>query len=646
MVKMSNQVGSKSKLKQRSFLLTPAIFLIGCGSGTARQEGSGNSQDNGTSITLDEFTTTIKEGIISNIPDTIGIEETVHENFYEAFTEFEPRVPMAQSYLILEYDDNPLTQFEPITYLEQDQLNLPIIEQSYAESYLSVSKKITHYASWSGNETLDALLLGSDIYPSKTDQVWTGIGNENVISFSFVDRDQSLLDEAAYGYVYSGGDQPINVVYNNEIGNFTDIQKDAIRTAFSEYEKYLDIKFVEVVEENSTVGTIRVGLSLTELDDIVAFALQPGSYWSSSGDIWLFKDAANDNLTPGESWYYYAFLHELGHALGLKHPHEAMRSNELILSAELDAVNYTLMSYNEPEWGWYYHRHEAIWTISNGPQVLDILSLQYIYGANEDFNSENTVYEFSPGLAASFTIWDGGGIDIFDFSLMEIGLNVSLKPGSYSTVPVRHWHPTDNIGIAYETIIENAIGSKADDTIIGNDYDNFISGHTGNDILYGEAGNDTFDWHENSRSGADIFVGGAGSDTYYVTFDDQVVEEYSNGFDTIILLDNHDFVIPDNVEQVIIDHNQGTLVIGNALDNVFFGGSGADVFTGGLGADIFLIQANMGHDIFTDFDEEQGDRILFAEIPLASSYNKTAAGFILDFGVEGSLTVNYADWIA
>ncbi|MDS0824574.1 M10 family metallopeptidase C-terminal domain-containing protein, partial [Proteus mirabilis] len=42
-----------------------------------------------------------------------------------------------------------------------------------------------------------------------------------------------------------------------------------------------------------------------------------------------------------------------------------------------------------------------------------------------------------------------------------------------------------NISIAYNTIIENAIGGKGDDTLIGNPFDNNLIGGDGNDLFYG-----------------------------------------------------------------------------------------------------------------------------------------------------------------
>jgi serralysin len=59
----------------------------------------------------------------------------------------------------------------------------------------------------------------------------------------------------------------------------------------------------------------------------------------------------------------------------------------------------------------------------------------------------------------------------------------------------------DNISIAYNTIIENAVGSNERDLLLGNAAPNLLSGLAGDDVLDG-------------RSGADTLLGGAGADNF------------------------------------------------------------------------------------------------------------------------------------
>ena len=99
---------------------------------------------------------------------------------------------------------------------------------------------------------------------------------------------------------------------------------------------------------DQTPGQIRI--AFTDVDaqvdkDVDGYAYQPpngggaGNPWS--GDIWM------DYRLNGGQFYEQGggllMLHELGHALGLKHPFE----NGATLPAEFDNLRYTVMSYTD-----------------------------------------------------------------------------------------------------------------------------------------------------------------------------------------------------------------------------------------------------------------------------------------------------------
>jgi serralysin len=83
----------------------------------------------------------------------------------------------------------------------------------------------------------------------------------------------------------------------------------------------------------------------------------------------------------------------------------------------------------------------------------------------------------------------------------------------------------DTFGIAYNTIIENAIGGSGRDLLVGNDVANRLEGRAGNDVLQGGAGDDTL-------------VGGAGADTFrYLATDTgaDTITDFETGVDDIDL---------------------------------------------------------------------------------------------------------------
>ena len=165
----------------------------------------------------------------------------------------------------------------------------------------------------------------------------------------------------------------------------------------------------------------------------------------------------------------------------------------------------------------------------------DILALQTLYGANFTTHSENTVYswnattgqEFINGVAQPApgdgtggsanrifeTVWDGNGIDTYDFSNYSTGVTVNLNPGASSITSAAQLaylgdghYAQGNIYNAYlfngdaRSYIDNAIGGSGNDIIVGNAIANTLNGGAGNDILTGGSGNDTI-------------IGGAGTDT-------------------------------------------------------------------------------------------------------------------------------------
>ena len=66
----------------------------------------------------------------------------------------------------------------------------------------------------------------------------------------------------------------------------------------------------------------------------------------------------------------------------------------------------------------------------------------------------------------------------------------------------------DGISGAADTLIENAIGTDFDDTILGNSADNFLKGKAGNDKIRGATGDDTIV----GNKGKDNLEGGKGDD--------------------------------------------------------------------------------------------------------------------------------------
>jgi len=166
----------------------------------------------------------------------------------------------------------------------------------------------------------------------------------------------------------------------------------------------------------------------------------------------------------------------------------------------------------------------------------------------------------------------------------------------------------------------NGTGNSGANIITGNDNNNKLFGRNGNDILVGNAGNDSL----NGQLDADTMNGGLGDDLYTVdNLQDLVIELPSEGTDQVNA--SITYVLPENVERLLlqgIDNINGTgnllnnTLIGNDRNNQLTGLAGDDVLNGKAGHDILrggegndVLTGGDGSDRFT-FDQPEGiDRI-------------------------------------
>ncbi len=260
-----------------------------------------------------------------------------------------------------------------------------------------------------------------------------------------------------------------------------------------------------------------------------AYSYFPGSQAIGAGSVWMnnyynSSQGTNDLVTPTiGKWGFLTYLHELGHAMGLSHPgnyNGGSPTYAIDAAYTHDSIEYSVMSYFDAS------NTGADWQAANGsfyyPQTLmidDVAAIQQRYGADLTTRSGNTVYGFNSTLSGVsggifdftqnthpiMTIWDGAGIDTLDLSGFTTASRIDLHSGVSSDCDGM----TNNIWIAYNCNIENAVGGSGNDTIIGNDAADNLNGGAGNDTISGGAGNDILI----GGLGSDNLNGGTGNDT-------------------------------------------------------------------------------------------------------------------------------------
>lgn len=392
-------------------------------------------------------------------------------------------------------------------------------------------------------------------------------------------------------------------------------QAAAVQQALSKYSEVLNIQFVLAAEGQEADLNFY-------LDDLTSADAGAAAGYASAqtGDIHmnslLFTEA--DSMNPGSQGFE-ALLHEIGHALGLKHPFEAP-----VLPADENNQNNTVMSYT-----------------SNGIndvnlQVFDIAALQYLHGINLGSRTGNTVYTFDDKY-----IWDSAGIDTFDASAQEESVSIDLNAAGWSYIGEKNASilAAGQSFIGYGTKIENAIGGSGDDALISNQLNNVLQGGTGRDSYKFTADNahdKIIEVDNNNKieiaglgnlqifnmvyAGQKIIYGSSSIEFDVTNFESisinnltytaqEFVEAFSgfSVYNTTTELDSltSNAMLSGDANIDLTGNAKNNKLLGNGGNNTLDGGSGIDTLSAGSGDDTYIVDhvddqviefANQGND--------------------------------------------------
>ncbi len=456
-----------------------------------------------------------------------------------------------------------------------------------------------------GNRNIDGLTIGTK---------WTN----TPVSYSFTDN---FNNDYEPGYQNSLSQSS----YSNNFQPFNPTQKAAEKSWIDAYSNVSNLDFVELTGDNDRDATIRIAMSNGAK---TGEAYSPGNN-VEAGDI-FFNPTDYNNPVIG-SLAYRSFGHELGHAIGLKHGQELGGVGNTDLSPDRNSMEFSVMTYKSYVGGENAYTSD-VGSYSQSLMMYDISAVQQLYGADFGYNSTNTNYTFSPTTGEMFvngvgqgtpltntifrTIWDGNGVDTYDFSNYNTNLDINLSPGNWSDLDVNSNFQAANLGkgnyargevfnaLQYNndprSLIENANGGSGNDLLIGNIADNVLVGNNGNDYLYGAGGND-------------ILTGGSGEDLFY--FGSQ-----AEGIDTI-----SDFTVGDKIGIFAAGFGSG-LSAGVAINNDRF----LAVTTGSAattGDQRFIYNSTTGGLYFDGDGSGVGAAVQFAALSPNSTIN--AADFTI-----------------
>ncbi|MDQ1077811.1 M10 family metallopeptidase [Pseudoroseomonas cervicalis] len=302
-------------------------------------------------------------------------------------------------------------------------------------------------------------------------------------------------------------EQPLTVVSQE----WNEYERGQVLKAFELFERITNLTFTEAAPGED--ADFRMVLGDFQRDTVAGLMVPPlGGELDGYG---LFNVTAPVwNRSPGGPLdiggdSFQTLIHEMGHGLGLAHPHGAdggstifpgVTDEEDVGEFGLNQTVWTMMSYVE---GWATGPDGLAGSKDYGrnftPMAFDIAVLQAKYGVNTTYANGDDVYELwdadatGTGYAA---IWDTGGSDTIRYSGLRDTV-IDLRAATLEWAPGGGGYMSYAAGvhggytIAHGVVIERAILGGGNDRAMGNDADNYFFGGAGNDMIDGGGGRNT-----------------------------------------------------------------------------------------------------------------------------------------------------------
>jgi serralysin len=310
-------------------------------------------------------------------------------------------------------------------------------------------------------------------------------------------------------------------------------QRAGVERAFAYLSSLINVTFKA---SDATDGSADINFGMNTQSASAGYATPPNASGNHNVFVMLAGNASTNSSFEAGSYGWETLIHEIGHAMGLKHPGNYNAggggASPPYLSSALDNRRYSVMSYKQSADASVVTATQVSGGTSYSASGLnpstymreDIAALQFLYGAatSSDAQSAAAAFQtstFDSGWKGFETLWTPGGAKL-DASASTQSTIVDLRPGAFSSInanpapsayvasfpkQVQSFIRTNNtyfgyndVALAYGSSITEADGGSGNDAFFDGGYSATIDGGGGVNVVY--LSGSRADWRANGAA--------------------------------------------------------------------------------------------------------------------------------------------------